>query len=129
MQQENASIALANESDDSALTAKIKSLLQNKLNFKKVDVVYDKNKTVRDNTSVYDNTNGEKLFTLDELLKKLPGELGKNNNDIINLNTKDDFTVLIGNDLKKAYGFAEDSLQDFQNAQDNQDQINILENK
>jgi polyisoprenyl-teichoic acid--peptidoglycan teichoic acid transferase len=129
IEKESASIALINESNDNNLTGKIKNLLQDKLNFKNVAVVYNKNKIVRENTVIYDKTNGAKIFTLDEIIKKIGAELGKNNNDIIDMQAKDDFVLLIGNDLEKSYGFAEDSLEDFKNAQDNQDQINFLENK
>ena len=128
MQKENASITLVNESDDNTLTGKIKTLLEDKLNFKNVSVSYSNSKITRDSTLIYDQTNGAKLFTLDELIKKLPGKLGQNNNDIMDMPNKSDFVVVLGNDLAKSYGFSEDSLQDYQNAPDSQDTFQMIQN-
>lgn len=126
MENENAQIAIVNESGEPALLNKIKSLLKDKLKLKIISA--ENSKILADKTSVIDKTNGQKLFTLDEIIKKLPASLdesrraslAKENNAII---SKADLVVTLGQDIVKTYGFEEDSIDDFNQAQDNQEYL------
>lgn len=120
IEKENAQIAIINQSGDPALLTKIKLLLKDKLNLKIISAENDKSKTIAEKTTVIDTTNNQKLFTLDELLKKLPASLSQSKSDII---TKAELVVILGKDLVKTYDFEEDSIEDFNQAQDNQEYL------
>jgi polyisoprenyl-teichoic acid--peptidoglycan teichoic acid transferase len=121
IENEEASIAIVNQSDDRNLGSKISDLLRNKLNIKQIDIVYLQVKPGVNDTWVHDNTNGKKLFTLDELLKKLPARLGSGNSDIIETNKKYDFAISLGNDLKQAYSFDETNQEEWNKNTESQD--------
>jgi polyisoprenyl-teichoic acid--peptidoglycan teichoic acid transferase len=120
IENEKASIAIVNQSADKNLGNKIQDLLKNKLQMKDVSVAYYQVKPARAETVVVDNTSGQKLFTLDELLKKLPAKLGTENNDIIELDKKYNFVIQLGNDLVDRYSFEEDSIEEWKKHEDDQ---------
>lgn len=126
IEKEEAFIAIINQSDDKNLGNKIRELLRDKLKMKNVSILYYQVKPAKAGTIVIDNTNGQKLFTLDELLKKLPAGLGGADNDIMKLDKNYDFIVLLGNDLGKIYSFEEDSLEEFNKAQDVQEEFKMI---
>jgi LCP family protein required for cell wall assembly len=128
IEKEEARILLVNRSADESLAYKIKSLFQDKLKIKNVEIMSDSRKGETDETIIYDQASGQKLFTLDEIIKKLPARLSDNqnypNSDIIN-KEKADLVVVLGKDLVKTYSFEEDSLEDLNNAEDSQADIEI----
>jgi len=79
--KENASVIIVNQSGDYSLTEKIKKLLSVNFDYKNIKVKNTTDKTIADKTLVYDLTGGTKLFTLDELVKKLPARLATPAND------------------------------------------------
>lgn len=119
---EGASIAITNQSGEPALLPKIQLLLRETLGLKTVTIVHETAATKRDATVVTDNTGGAKLYTLDELLKRIPATLDKNNGII---NTETDFTIFLGSDIVKTYLFDEDSVEEFQKAEDTQEYFEI----
>jgi LCP family protein required for cell wall assembly len=116
--EENAKIAIINNSGNSSLAEKIRNLLTDKLNIKDVSVLQAAQETNASQTTVADNSNGTKLFTLDELIKKLPATLSAS--ALANNSTKDDIIITLGSDLVDMYKYEEDSMQDLENAEDNQ---------
>ena len=120
IEKESAQIAIINRSGDPLLLNKIKMLLKDKLDLKILSAENDRSKITAEKTTVTDNTQGQKLFTLDELIKKLPASLSPNKSDIIN---KADLTVILGKDLVRTYNFEEDSIEDFNKADDNQEYL------
>jgi LCP family protein required for cell wall assembly len=118
IEKESAEISIINQSGEPALLVKIKTLLKDKLKLKVISA--ENSKIVSDQTTVSDQTNGQKLFTLDELIKKLPATLSEEKSDIM---TKADLTIRLGKDLIIPYGFEEDSIEEFKNAQDNQEYL------
>jgi LCP family protein required for cell wall assembly len=124
--EEKADIVLINESGDPSLSWKVKSMLSEKIQIKNVDIENSKTTLQREKTIVTDNTASKKLYTLDEIIKKLPAILEKNNptsNDSI----KADFTIFLGKDLLDAYNYEEDSIDDFNQAKDDQLYLDLLE--
>ncbi len=126
IEKEEASITIINQSNDKNLGNKIRELLRDKLKMKNVSFLHNQAKPENISTIIIDNTNGQKLFTLDELLKKLPARLESGNNDIMELVKNYDFAVLLGSDLEKIYSFEEDSIEEFNKAQDNQEELKII---
>ena len=118
--QEDASIAIVNQSADTQLANKIKQLLVEKLKMKNVRIIPAASSEIKDKTTVSSNADIEKIFTLDELIKKLPATLDPQKTD-----STDDITITLGNDLIDAYKFEEDSIEDFNKAQDSQDNIDF----
>jgi len=130
--KEDASIAIINESGNSQIIQKIKKVLQENLDYKNVVILADSNKILSDTTTVYDSTNGQKPFTLDELAGKLPATVSYAiNPDIAKIiqNKTIDMTIVIGKDLIQKYNMEENTIQDLNNAQDDQMYINLLDNK
>jgi len=117
---ENASIGIINESSDSQLAGKIQSLLKDKLEMKNVRILQNSQKSLISQTTVSDNSQAAKLFTLDELVKKLPASLASSSEGNEN-STNYDIVITLGSDLADIYKYGEDTMQDLQNAeQDNQ---------
>lgn len=117
---EDASIAINNQSSDAQLANKIKLLLTEKLNLRHVRIVANDSTESKNKTTVSSNSTVEKIFTLDELLKKLPATLDSQKND-----SADDITITLGNDLLDTYKYEEDSMTDLNNNQDNQEYLDF----
>jgi LCP family protein required for cell wall assembly len=118
IEKEESKIAIINQSEDKNLESKIRELLKDKLNMKDVNILYYQVKPYRNETIVIDNTEKQKIFTLDELLKVLPAGLGKASDDIMNLEEKYDIVIVLGNDLIERYSFEEANIEEFNKARD-----------
>ncbi len=114
--QEKASIVIINRSGSNSLSNSIRSLLVERLDIKNVIIETDKEPSQEEFSFIQDNTYGRKLFTLDELTKKLPAKLSPDNS----INTKNDydFIVVLGEDLADTYKYEEDSIEEFNKAQE-----------
>jgi LCP family protein required for cell wall assembly len=113
--QENASISITNQSSDSELANKIKKLLTEKLEMKNVQITAGNPADIQNKTSINSNSVVEKIFTLDELIRKLPATL-----DAQKISDSADISITLGNDLIETYKYEEDTMQDLQNADDRQ---------
>jgi LCP family protein required for cell wall assembly len=122
IENEKASIAIVNQSTANDLGNKIRDLLEDRLQMKDISLVYYQVKPSRAQTVVVDNTSGKKLYTLDELIKKLPARPGSANSDIMKMDKNYDFVVLLGNDLVEKYSFEEDSIEEWKKHEDDQNQ-------
>ncbi len=127
IENEKATIAIINQSSDYNLTYKIKNLLEKDLGFNKVTILRNKNNETSEQSVVFNLTLGEKPFSLDEIIKKLPAQLGNNDSsDIIDLEKNYDFVISLGEDLEKIYKFEEDSIEDLNNAEYDQMHLDLL---
>jgi len=139
IKKEEANIAIINQSSDYSLVFKIKNLLEKDLGFKKAAILKSASDETRNQSVAIDLTLGEKPFSLDEIIKRLPAKLGNNSeSDIMDLsasllpslgkgwNEKYDFIILLGEDLEKIYSFEEDSLEDLNNTEYKQMYFNLL---
>jgi ribosomal protein S6 len=113
---ENATIEIINKSNEKELPYKIKKLLIERLRMKNVQIVPNENDEISNISTVSNNSDIEKIFTLDELIKKLPATLDPQKNSSAN-----DITIILGTDLAKIYQYEEDSIDDLNSAQDNQE--------
>ncbi|HOX10666.1 MAG TPA: LCP family protein [Candidatus Moranbacteria bacterium] len=117
---EEAKVGIINQSGDSQLTYKIQSLIKDKLGIKDARIVYSPASNISEKTTALDNSSGAKLFTLDELIKKIPASLSTQAPEIAD-SSDYDIVITIGKDLIDVYKYEEDSMQDLQNAEDNQE--------
>ena len=125
---EEAKIGIINQSGDSQLTYKIQSLIKDKLAIKDVRVAYSPASYVSEKTTVLDNSNGAKLFTLDELIKKIPASLASQAPEIAD-SSDYDIVITIGKDLIDVYKYEEDSIEEYNKAQDEQSNLDMLNYK
>lgn len=136
MEKENANIAIVNKSGDSSLAKKIKSLLEDNLEFKNVSILENSSEKKIKSSQIEDFTDGRVPFTLDELIKKLPARLSENviiSESSLDENLKDyDLIVIIGSDLIEPYSYEESSMEEMeknQNSSDNNKEILIKKDK
>jgi LCP family protein required for cell wall assembly len=125
--QEAPTITIVNRSKDDLLGYKLKDLLTDSLSFKDVYLRNEQDEPDQSQTFIQDNTGGKKLFSLDELIKKIPAKLSNEQNilsDDGNENT--DFIIFIGNDLIEPYSFEKDSMEDMEKSRENQEDIDLL---
>ena len=123
---EDPTITIVNRSEDDSLGYKLKELLIDSLSFKDVRLHNEQDKQNQSQTLIQDNTNGKKLFSLDELIKKVPAKLSTEQNilsDDENENT--DFVIFIGNNLIEPYSFEKDSLEEMEKANEAQEYIDL----
>ena len=121
--QEKADILIVNRSGDNQLAVKIQKLLTDKLGMDNVSIVQKSQDPIVAQTTVTDNSSGTKLFTLDELIKKLPATLS--NSALADNSIKDDIIITLGSDLIDIYKYEENTMQELENAnQDNYDVLN-----
>jgi len=125
IEKENASITIANQSQYNNLDSKIKDILENKMKIKNIKTAHLKNSGTLKDSYVYDKTNGQKIFTLDEIIKILKISLAEKNNAIME-GQASDLVLVLGNDLSDIGSFEEDSLEDFKNAPDSQDYFDLI---
>lgn len=121
---ENARITIINRSGNRSLESKIYDLLKNKMSFSQTNIFHEPNPGEKlSQTIIIDHSQMSKLYTLDTLIKKLPATLSQ---DTSRVSADDDIMILLGSDLIDAYRYDDDSLDDFNNAQDNQASLNFL---
>ena len=123
--QESPTITIINRSDDNAIIYKVQDLLFNSLSMKEVRIVHKKDLEKSDETLIQDNTSGKKLFSLDELAKKIPAKVAAAENSEDKSENESDFVIYIGNDLIESYKYEEDSMEDFNKAVDNQNLLDL----
>ncbi|MFH0969427.1 MAG: LCP family protein [Patescibacteria group bacterium] len=124
IEKENASIIIANQSGYPNLPQKIKELLNDKMGIKNVSIESSVNNKISEKTTVYDNTRGQKLFTLDEIVKKLDAKLNNNYRDIIE--SESDLVLILGSDLGNIESFEEGNIEEFKNAEEKQEYFDLI---
>lgn len=114
---ENARITIVNRSGNHALESKIHDLVKNKLSISQTRLSHESNNQgTLARTTIINHSKTNTLYTLDELLKKLPATLSAEDYPA----DDNDLTIILGADLIDPYQYDEDSLEDFNNAQDDQ---------
>ena len=143
IKKEEASILIINRSGQSQLLKKIEKLLKEKMNLRDTKNIKSKSDLVLDTTKIIDLTNGQKPFTLDELIKKLPARnavagrparnginvIDENSFDLLKLNdilTNYDLIIIIGSDLIEPYSYEENTIEEMLENQNDLDNKEIL---
>lgn len=130
--RENATIAIINKSGDAQIIQKIKRVLQDNLNYKNTIILNDRGKNLFDKTVIYDSTDGQKPFTLDELALKLPATVSyaidSHLSEILQDKTVD-MALVIGKDIIEKYNMEEDTIEDLNKSQNDQMYLNLLDKK
>jgi hypothetical protein len=124
IEKEASRIIIYNKSDYPLLGEKVKDILENKIPISniKLERYHNIQKTEKE-TRIYDKTNGEKIFTLDEIIKKLGIKLGK---DAIMESGDADLILILGNDLENIENFEEGDIQEFENMPDSQNYFELI---
>jgi len=129
--KENANVVVINKSEEAGLVFKIKKLLSENFGYKNVIVVSDSQKTAEEKTTAYDLTSGSKPFTLDEIVGKLPAsasyDFPENYRNAIK-NVSADIVVVLGKDIISKYNMDEDSVEEYRNAGDSNEYLEIMNN-
>jgi len=125
IEKENASAIIINQSSYPGLSSRIRDILENKIGIKNIKIAYAKSSAISEKTFVYDKSNGQKIFTLDEIIKKLNIKLAADKNAIIE-EQKSDLVLVLGNDLSDIESFEEDNPEDFKNAPDSQNYFELI---
>lgn len=124
IKSEDAKIVIINQSSDSQTANKIKKLLSEKLGMKNVSIASNSSGEILQTSTIQTTPNSTKIFTLDELIKKLPASLANGTAKLDSQNSEnDEIVVRLGNDLASVYKYDEDSIEDFNKAQDNNQEI------
>jgi LCP family protein required for cell wall assembly len=114
---EKARIAIVNRSGNNQLASKIQKLLTDKLDMGSVRIAAKTTGPIAQQTTVTDNSNGAKLFTLDELVKKLPATVADQSMATGATSTGDDIMITLGSDLVDVYKYEENTMQDLLNSE------------
>ncbi|EKE19124.1 MAG: putative transcription regulator [uncultured bacterium] len=115
---EDAKITIINQSNDPQLDNKIKKLLNEKLGMKNVSIVHNETEEILQVSIITAKNGTEKIYTLDELTKKLPATLSNQA-----INSENDISIELGNDLADIYKYEEDTMEDLNNSSDKQEDI------
>lgn len=116
--KEEAKIQIVNKSGYQNLSSKIKKLLSENFEMKDIKVISHSEEQTSAATTVADFTNGEKIFTIDELIKKLPARISPADHLSEN-NEGADIVVTLGSDIVEAYKYEDVSKEEYDKAQDN----------
>lgn len=121
IEAESANVTIINQSGESQIGSKIKKLLSEKLGMKNAKTVSNESGEILSSTIIQTNSTGSgKIFTLDELIKKIPATLDPQKNE-----SEDEIVIRLGSDLIETYKYDEDSIDDFNKAQDSQELIDF----
>jgi len=114
--KENATVVIINKSGNSIVSNRINKLLKENFGYKNVIALSTTGQKTERQTFVYDLTGGKKLFTLNELVEKLPAKASSSFNfsdkkSIGNITA--DLVLIIGEDLIPHYSLAEVDFKDY----------------
>ncbi len=126
--EEDAEIAIVNQSGNIALTGKIKKLLADNLSYKSIMMLNNPGSVLAEKSIVYDLTDGIRPFTLDELVEKLPASPSYNATPFVRglaAGQKFDMVVSLGKDLVDIYNIEEGTVEDLNKARDDQESVNL----
>ncbi len=101
IKNEKASLSLITNRQNASTAQKIKSYLLEEVGLEKVEITFVPLENIEEKSIIQKNTDEEKSFSLDELLKKLSLEKRAILPELQTTDTKNrmDFSLLIGNDL------------------------------
>jgi LCP family protein required for cell wall assembly len=122
--KEEASIAIVNRSGDNLVLDRVKKLLSENLDYKNIEITTPE-KTIAEKTLVFDQTDGAKPFTLNELATKLPAEVSFGQPPEPIYQNKPDIILAIGKDLIEKYNMEEATIDDLNKARDDQEAQNL----
>ncbi|OGI16461.1 MAG: hypothetical protein A2Z52_01355 [Candidatus Moranbacteria bacterium RBG_19FT_COMBO_42_6] len=129
--EEDAEIAIINQSGNLALTGKIKKLLGDNLSYKNITMLNNPGGAVAEKSIVYDLTSGIKPFTLDELVEKLPASPSYGAAPAfrgLKAGQEFEMIVVLGEDLVDIYNIDEGTLADLNKENDDRESVEFNKN-
>lgn len=126
IEKENASITIVNLSKNKSLESKVRELITNKMGIKNTKIDYSYSSKKSEKSFVLDNSGGEKIFTLDEIIKKLGIELGKNQSDDTINRKESDLVLVLGEDLKNIESFDEGDIEEYKKSEEKQEYFELI---
>lgn len=130
IEKENANILIINRSGNPQMVNNLKSLFQENLDYKNIDIETGTSKELTDTTTVYDLTDGTKPFTTNELITKLPAKISYDSFDTTKISpkTQPDVIIVIAKDLIDKYTMEKGTLDDLNNSRDDQEDLEYNRN-
>lgn len=119
--KENATVVLVNKSGKNSIIRRIENLLKESFEYKNVIILSDQNGGTEKTSFVYDFTNGQKPFTLDEITKKLSATFyptPKENYQKMISGIDADIMLVIGEDLIERYSMELNTIEEYNKASD-----------
>ena len=129
--REDARIFIENRSGKPGLTEKIEKVLKENLNYKNISVSSRPGKMTLEKTIAYDMTDGQKPFTLNELVTKLPAEASYEKGQLSEESQKNetiDIFLVLGKDVVEIYDIEEGTLDDLNRSNDEQENLEYNKN-
>lgn len=125
IEKEDASVYIINNSGNRNLSNKIKKVLSENMGVKNITLSNTVSIQKNNETEVFDFTDKNKMYTLDEIIKSVPAKLS------INKEYEDfkkyDFVLVLGKDIISSHEFEDDNIEEFRNAKDSQEYFEISE--
>lgn len=126
MATEEASIAILNLSSDRELGYKIKDLLRDRLGFKDITLLKATRGSEAAETVAYDRTKGQKIFSLNEIVTKIPAHLLEKGDTI---DSEADLVLVLGKDIVEQYAYEEKTMDDLNNTELDQQYLELIKEK
>lgn len=125
IKKEDPTIGVIDKSENYSTYLKVEKLIKKRLGFEDIRKLQFDDKSSIEKTILFD-ISGQKPFSTDELIKKIPAKIEKNDSEIYKKiaggNQSDcDLIIVLGKDLEEIYHYDEDSIEDLQNSEVNQD--------
>ncbi len=124
IKNENATVAIVNQSGVRGFDSKLNSLLK-KFGYNS-SITYRLTEQPNNQTTVYDLTDGLKPFSLEDLSKKLPAQIANRDSALVKESKlpkgspKPDFILVLGSDLTDKLNYEENSVSDLETGYDQQ---------
>jgi hypothetical protein len=132
VQREEARVKIVNLSGENSLLPKIQKLLTESFNYQKVSAPYLTPKENSEKSLVFDLSEGEKPFTLDELSKKIPAEISPLAGIPVqfeNSTSEADILVILGKDIVSRYNMEEANVEEYRNSEETNEYQEFLEGR
>ena len=124
---ENATIIIVDRSEIPGLAYKTQQLLTKDLGLKNVSIKTSDLSGVEEETFVVDRSNGNKSFTVDEIIRQLETKREDHNIYADSIEDEADVIVVIGRNLADQLLYEEATIDEFNNAPRDQQYLDVIE--
>jgi len=121
--KEDATLRIVNESGDMSVAEKVRQAASESLGMENRRIKMITGNKTRQKTEIVDATVGEKIFTLDELLRITPAALSPSTDSASS--TETDFTLYLGKDLVELYKYEDVSKEEYDREKDGQLELEL----
>lgn len=128
IREEDAEIALIDLTGRYETYSEIEKLLKKRLGFENIQKIKKISEENKSQTILFD-LSGQKPFSVDELIKKIPARINSENQAIVSALNKEenkieyDIIIILGEDLNEIYHYQEDSMEDLKQAEADEEML------